>query len=104
MAGQQYIVVPIYCTINYLLYNIIKFIVKQNQIVYIYYCKKFHDIFTIYCEPPYPHSVNIKALQSQIFNITNVKTILSTQPRQKSKWKRKYVGHSTTSAAIVMNF
>ena len=52
----------IYCGLN-ILYNIIKFIVKQNIILYIYYCKKFHNILTIYCKPADPISVNIKALQ-----------------------------------------
>ena len=46
-----------------LLYNIIKFIVKQNIILYIYYCKIFYNILTIYCKTAYPLHVNIEALQ-----------------------------------------
>ena len=54
-----------------ILYNIIKFIVKENIILYIYYCKKFHNILTIYCKPAYPISVNIKALQVQTPKLSN---------------------------------
>ena len=58
-----------------ILYNIIKlFIEKQNIMLYIYYCK-----------PAYPLVVNVEALQSQIFNISNIKIILSSQQQAKLK-------------------
>ena len=69
-----------YCGPN-ILYNIIKFIVKRNRILNIYYCKIFYNLLKIYCQSGYPISVSIKALQIQIPKLSNNIIINSSTAR-----------------------
>ena len=92
-AGEKYIVVPI-------LYNIRIFIVKQNRILYIYYCKIFYNI-----------SVNIKALQIQIPKLSNNIIISSSTTKieiepliyQKPSYCEIFVYKQIKNSNIVIN-